>query len=279
MKKRAEGTRFTRTWVQDEEIFDIVFRFPTLHAYGVGFKAFESLPEDRRLAAIEYSKYLLAYCLDEEIDSAMIFLRALNCHEHRPKVSWYVKLSYLMGLYRSWRKMTGRCHEYVPPGCFIFAALFYGQGVHVRPELRPDCLITIPKMRREYLENYLAKEYGYVRPPDSEVYYDFYAVNDDRADEVGNEPQRVDAIYNVNGEENGNSIWRQINYPDGEDFVPVSIREGEESGPGEGGEVRGDAFDSEDGGYYDSEDGAGEGSEASVRDKVRKPRKTKASTN
>lgn len=275
---RDNRWRSTRTWIEDREMIDIAFQFPTLHAFGVGFKMFKDMPEDKRLAAIEYSKYLLAYCMRDEIDSAMQFMRALLAHEQQAKVSWYVKLSYLMGLYRSWRKISERPAEKVPPGAFIVAALFYGQGVHIRPELRPDCLITIPKMRREYLENYLEHDYGYVRPPDSEVYYDFYAVNDDRIGEVGNEPQGVDAIFNVNGDDNGKRIWRQDDNPNGENLVSLSFREGQEPGPGEGREIRGDAFDTEDGGHYAPEEDSGGCVSSGVRNKVRKPRKAKAPT-
>lgn len=198
MRQREKGVMRTEGNLSVGKILDITTKFPLLHAYGVGLDIFRDLPEQYRMRSMEYAKFLLAYCLDDEIDNARAFLRYLKCNGTSVS-GFYVKISYLQELYSYWRLPKPSFHEFVPPGAFVLAALAVGQRVKIVPSIKPDCLMLITKRELGKMERALQKQYGFQPWPNDKKHHT-YKVNDDRVDDVGNEPQSIDAVEDENGE-------------------------------------------------------------------------------
>jgi hypothetical protein len=200
VRTRATGKEQTNNGLRTSKIVDIVSRYPLLHAYGVGLDIFRQLPEQQRMRGIEYAKWMLAYALDDEIDSTFLFYRALHCDRFNPHGHNFVKASYLEYMYGYWRQLSGTCKKEVPLGCFIVGALMIGQRVFFTPDSKPQVYITISRKRMRAIEDYLERQFDFKKLPEEEYRWSF---KDEREDDVGNEPQCVDALENVKEEENG----------------------------------------------------------------------------
>lgn len=198
MRQREKGAMRTEGNLSVGKILDITKKFPLLHAYGVGLDIFRELPEQYRMRSMEYAKFLLAYCLDDEIDDARAFLKDLKC-SGSSQSPLYVRVSYLEVLFSYWRRPKPTVLEFVPPGAFIVAALAIGQRIKIIPSMKPDCLMQVTKINLRMMEKTLAKRYGFEPWPKDKKHF-VYKVNDDRADDVGNEPQSIDAVEVENGE-------------------------------------------------------------------------------
>lgn len=200
MRTRAAGKDQTPNGIRTTKIVDIVSRYALLHAYGVGLDIFRQLPEQQRMRGIEYAKWMLAYALDDEIDSAFLFYKALHCDRFLPHGHNFVKASYLEYMYGYWRQLSGTCKKDVPLGCFIVAALLIGQRVFFTPETKPLVYITISRKRMRAIEDYLESQFEFRKWPEEEYRWSF---KDEREDDVRNEPQGVDALEQQKEEENG----------------------------------------------------------------------------
>lgn len=198
MRQREQGTLVTRGSLSVAKILDITTKFPLLHAYGVGLDIFRELPEQYRMRVMDYAKFILQYCLDDEIDDARRFFKAIKC-SGKPHHYYYVKVSYLQHVYRSFIKTKRVFIPEVPYGAFIVAGLSLGQRVKIIPSLKPDCLINVQRGAFQKMEKMLEAKFGHEIKPEHERVHR-YKVNDDRADEVRNEPQSIDAVENVKGE-------------------------------------------------------------------------------
>lgn len=190
MRKRAAGVSQTGCTIRTTKIVDIVSRYALLHAYGIGLDQFRELPEQSRMRGIDFAKWLLAYALDDEIDSAYLFFKALHCDKWAPNTDNYTHLSYLQYMYGFWRTLSGTCDEYIPIGAYAVAALITGQKVMFTPETKPMFYVSIPAKRFVFMEDFLEKNFSFQRWEPSRYRFE---KPDGREDEVGNEPQCVDA--------------------------------------------------------------------------------------
>lgn len=200
MRPRPSNATQTAADLMVEHILEVCGRYPLLHSYGVGLDMFRDLPQQDRMRAIEYSKWMLAFALDSQIDSAYFFFRALHLHRLRANGKEFVKITYLQHMYNTWRKLSGRGDKDLLDGPMIVAALIMRQRVFFTPKSKPKVYIAIYQRRLISIENYLKTSYGF-KPWDSSEYK--YNLKDERLDEMGNEPQCVDALENEKAEENG----------------------------------------------------------------------------
>lgn len=181
----------TQCGIRTTKIVDIVCRYALLHAYGIGLDIFRQLPEQQRMRGIEYAKWMLAYALDDEIDSAYLFFRALSCDRFKPHSENFVKSTYLEYMYGYWRQLSGTCQKVVPQGAFIVAGLLSGQRIFFTPQSKPHFYMTIPRKRMLVMEDYLERNYDFKRWPEADYRYE---IIDEREDEQRNEPQNVDTL-------------------------------------------------------------------------------------
>lgn len=188
----------TQCGLSVKKVVDVVSRFPSLHAYGVGFDIFRELPEQYRMRGMDYAKYMLAYKLDDEIDACVMFLRAARTRKFSNGVDW-VRCSYLLYVYSYWRRLHGHHPVEIPNGCMAVAALLVGQRVTDVPSIRPDYLVSVTKRGMKALENYLMFEFGMEAWPDERKRY-VVVTEDDRVGEQGNEPRSADAVEDEKGE-------------------------------------------------------------------------------
>lgn len=196
MRRRSANNPHTQCNLSVLKIVDIVSRFPLLHAWGIGFDKFRQLPEHSRMRAMDYAKYILAYELDDEIDGAYMFMRAVSGRTMYES-SNYVKASYLTYMYSFWRKISDKHPEEVPLGCFIVGALIRGQRIRIIEALKPDFLINCGKQKRKNIEWYLQSCTDF-EPWDEK---DISLATDDRVGEQENELQSVDAVEQQKEEE------------------------------------------------------------------------------
>lgn len=199
MRTRAQKDQ-TPNGIRTTKIVDIVSRYALLHAYGVGLDIFRQLPEQQRMRGIEYAKWMLAYALDDEIDSAYLFYKALHCDRFHPHGHNFVKAPYLEYMYGYWRQLSGTCKKEIPLGCFIVSALLIGQRVFFTPDSKPLVYITVSRKRMRSIEEYLEKQFDFRKWPEEKYRWN---LKDEREDDMGNEPQGVDALEQVKEEENG----------------------------------------------------------------------------
>jgi len=200
VRKRAGGKVQTDTGIRTAKIVDIVSRFSLLHAYGVGLDVFRQLPEQQRMRGIEYAKWLLAFALDDEIDSAYLFFKALHCDRFHPKSENFVCSAYLEYMYGYWRQLSGTCDKEVPLGAYIVAGLLSGQRIFFTKKSKPGFYMTIPLKRRTAMEGYLERHFDFKRWPDED--FKFLEI-DERVGDMENSLQSADALENVKVEENG----------------------------------------------------------------------------
>lgn len=168
-----------------KKINKIIFDFPLLHAYGVGFDIFRSIPEQTRSKAIDYARYMLAFELDDEIDAAIFFIKAIGA-KSKPRIDNYVRCEYLLHLYKYWRKGTEKYPRVMPIGVFCLAALYEQGKVRIVQELKPNFLVAVSTEKRRKIENYLEATQGFQRWPEEKIFWSFEKVKDDRGDEQEN---------------------------------------------------------------------------------------------
>lgn len=153
-------TRFDNKWqktrgnLQVKKIVNVAAQFPLLHAFGVGFDQFRSIPEARRSQCIDYARYMLAFELDDEIDAAAAFLKAIGLN-NVPQESSYVRSEYLAHLYRSWRKGIDKYPKEMPIGVFGMAALVLNSKIRIVEDLKPNFLVAVAKDKRTKVEKFL----------------------------------------------------------------------------------------------------------------------------
>lgn len=206
MKTRAVGKKQLCNHIYTKKIVEVAANFPLLHAYGIGFDEFRTIPEEKRGKVLDYAKYMLAFELDLEIEAAYFFLKAVGLRKN-PKNKNYVKADYLEYMYQYWRQgfilaKYGRSKwpKEMPLGVFAMAALLSHGRVRVVEELKPNFLIAVWDDRRRRLENYLQLTTKFKKPDEKRVLWDF---KDDRGDEQENELQSVDAVEQKEEDENG----------------------------------------------------------------------------
>jgi len=206
VKRRAVGKRQLDNYVYTKKIVEVSANFPLLHAYGIGFDEFRSIPEEKRGRVLDYAKYMLAFELDFEIEAAHCFLKAVGLRKN-PKNRNYVKADYLAYMYQYWRQgfivaKTGRPKwpKEMPLGVFAMAALLAYGRVRVVEKLKPNFLIAVWDERRWRLEKYLELTTKFKKPDEKRVLWDF---KDDREDEEENELHSVDAVEQHKEDENG----------------------------------------------------------------------------
>jgi len=200
VRKRSSGMSQTDCGIRALKIIDIVSRYALLHAYGIGLDVFRQLPDQQRMRGIEYAKWMLAFALDDEIDSAFLFFKALHCDRFKPKSENFVCSAYLEYMYGYWRQLSGTCEKTVPLGAYIVAGLLSGQRIFFTKKSKPGFYMTIPPKRRVAIESYLERNYDFKRWPEEE--FKFMEI-DDRVGDVKNELQSADAVEIVKEEENG----------------------------------------------------------------------------
>jgi hypothetical protein len=176
-------TRFNNKWektrgnIKVEKIVKAVGQFPLLHAYGVGFAQFRNIPEATRSKCIDYARYMLAFELDDEIDAAYRFFKAIGISKY-PRNEHYVRSQYVEHLYATWRKDVNY-PEYIPLGVFGLAALLLGTKIRIIEGLKPHFLIPILREKREKVESYLDLRMGYKRWDDADIYWNFNGTEED----------------------------------------------------------------------------------------------------
>jgi hypothetical protein len=200
MKK---SQKYTAVICHDDEIRRIVGTVPLLHAYGMGIEVFRNMPEQNRMRAVEYAKYLLAHELKYEIESATRFLSALRMGA-RPTYQWqkcnWVRSTHLEYVYKYWQKVTNLYAKEIPKGCFAVASFILKKPIFVVDKLKPDFLINVTKDDLKRLEIYLHSEYDFEIKANYLKHYNF---KEDRVGEVENTLQSANAVEITNGEENG----------------------------------------------------------------------------
>jgi len=199
VRKRAAHNPHTGCNLSVLKIVDIVSRFPLLHAWGIGFDKFRQLPEESRMRAMDYAKYILAYELDDEIDGAYMFMRSVAGRTMYGSAN-YVKASYLVYMYDFWRTISDKHPVEVPLGCFVVAALIRGQRIRIIEDLKPDFLINCGKQRRKQIEEYLQSCTDFMPWDEKDIYF---VRNDDRVGEQENELQSAEAVEQKKEDENG----------------------------------------------------------------------------
>jgi len=169
-------TRFNNKWqktrgnVDVRKIVKVVGQFPLLHAYGVGFGQFRSIPEATRSKCIDYARYMLAFELDDEIDAAFAFLKAVGISQCG-REQHYVRTEYLLELYSYWRKGTEKYPEFLPIGVFGVAAFLLKANIRVAEELKPHFLVPVSIDKRAKVEKFLEATRGFKRWEDSQIYW------------------------------------------------------------------------------------------------------------
>jgi len=171
-------TRFDNKWQKTRgnldvrKIVSVVAQFPTLHAYGIGFDAFRTIPEATRSKKIDYARYMLAFELDDEIDGAASFLKAIGlCVSIRDE--HYVQSSYLVHLYESWRKSTNKHPKVMPLGVFAVAAMILNSRIRVVEGIKPHFLVPVTQDKRAKVEAYLEMTEGFERWPEEKIGWQF----------------------------------------------------------------------------------------------------------
>ena len=206
MKRRAIGKlQLDNNNLETKKIVEVSANFPLLHAYGIGFEEFRSIPEDKRGKVLDYAKYMLAYELDLEIEAAYFFFRAVGLSKY-PKDQNYVKADYLAYMYRYWRQQFGNSRyglskwpKEVPLGVFAMSALLSYGKIRVVEELKPNYLIAVREDLRRKVEDYLQRTTKFKKPDEKRFVWDFKG---DREDEKENPLQSVDAVNSVKVEKN-----------------------------------------------------------------------------
>ena len=169
-------TRFDNKWQKTRGNLDVrkivnsLIQYPTLHAYGVGFDAFRSIPEAQRSKKIDYARYMLAFELDDEIDAAARLLKALGIAVYA-KDEHYVRSDYLLYLYSHWRENTEKYPKIMPEGVFAVASLVLNSRVRVAEELKPHFLVPIHTEKRKKIEEYLRFTKRYEPWPDEQIFW------------------------------------------------------------------------------------------------------------
>ena len=173
MRTRPD-TKWDRTpgGLRLNQIQKVITDFPLLHAYGVGFSMFGTIPEQTRSKAIDYARYMLGFELDYEIDAAVSFIKVLGGLRQAHSEN-YVRSQYLLHLYDTWRLTHSKAPKIMPVGCIAMATLVTGGSVRVVESLKPHFLVGISSLRRQRIENYLVQVKGFQRWPDEEVYWSF----------------------------------------------------------------------------------------------------------
>jgi hypothetical protein len=171
-------TRFNNKWqktrgnVDVRKIVKIVGQFPLLHAYGVGFAEFRNIPEATRSKCIDYARYMLAFELDDEIDAAYAFLKAVGISQ-AGREQHYVRTEYLLELYSYWRKGTEKYPKYLPTGVFGVAAFLLKANIRIVEELKPHFLVPVSIEKRAKVEKFLEATCGFKRWEDCEMRWQF----------------------------------------------------------------------------------------------------------
>lgn len=171
-------TRFNNKWhktrgnVDVRKIVKVVGQFPLLHAYGVGFADFRSIPEATRSKCIDYARYMLAFELDDEIDAAHAFFKAVGVSQ-AGREQHFVRTEYLLHLYSYWRKGTEKYPEYLPIGVFGVAALLMKAKIRVAEEMKPHFLVPVSILKRASVEEFLEATGGFERWDDSQIYWQY----------------------------------------------------------------------------------------------------------
>lgn len=171
-------TRFENKWdrtrggLKIDKIKKIVNDFPLLHAYGIGFAMFGSIPEHTRRDAVDYSRYMLAFELDDEIDAGVMFLKALGgvVSAHN---DCYLRSEYLLHLYSYWRLELLKAPEIMPLGVLAVSALMLNGSVRVLENLKPNYLIGVSREKRIKVEKYLAFTKNFQKWPEEQTTWSF----------------------------------------------------------------------------------------------------------
>ena len=169
-------TRFDNNWektrgnLKIEKIIKVVGQFPTLHAYGVGFKMFLGIPEANRSKAIDYARYMLAFELDDEIDAAYAFLKTIGINV-KNKSENFVRSDYLEYLYSYWRREGKKHPEVMPIGVFALAALMLDANLRIVEGLKPHFLIPVSRDKRSKVESYLELTQGFKPWDDEQIFW------------------------------------------------------------------------------------------------------------
>jgi hypothetical protein len=171
-------TRFDNKWQKTRgnldvrKIVNIVGQFPTLHAFGVGFEQFRSIPEARRSQCIDYARYMLAFELDDEIDGAAAFLKAIGVNIW-VKDDNYVRSDYLHYLYGYWRKGSTKHPKDMPIGVFAMAALILKSRIRIVEDIKPHFLVPVTIDKRSRVEHFLSATEGFEPWPEEDVLWKF----------------------------------------------------------------------------------------------------------
>lgn len=171
-------TRFDNKWDKTRgglkicKIKKIVDDFPLLHAYGIGFHMFGSVPEHTRREAVDYSRYMLAYELDDEIDAGVKFIKTLGGVQ-RAHNDCYLKTEYLLYLYSHWRRQLTNAPEIMPLGVFAMSALMLNGCVRVIETLKPHYLVGVSRSKRIRVEKYLAHTSDFQKWPEEKMSWSF----------------------------------------------------------------------------------------------------------
>jgi hypothetical protein len=184
MRRRSDKVFQTRHGHSVLKIADIVSRFPLLHAYGVGFEVFREMPDHVRMRAMDFAKFTLAYALDDEIDSAIMFFKVMRRKNTLPG-KHQVRCSYLIRMYHHWRRLSGTHVSAMPYGAMMVGALMLGQRVTAVPTLKPDALISMHEGQFKRMEQYLIKNYDLTEGKRREKYFLGFG-NENREGEQGN---------------------------------------------------------------------------------------------
>jgi hypothetical protein len=163
------GWESTQGGIKVKKIVNIVAQFPILHAYGVGFDQFRSIPEQNRSKAIDYARYMLAFELDLEIDTAVRFFKILGIKKTQKK-EFFVSSDYLKYLYSYWRKSgSGDAPKEMPIGVFAMAALILDTSVRVEERAKPNFYIAVSTLKRNRVEKYLKQTTGFEKWPEDQI--------------------------------------------------------------------------------------------------------------
>jgi hypothetical protein len=171
-------TRFDNGWqktrgnLQVKKIVNVAAQFPLLHAFGVGFDQFRSIPEARRSQCMDYARYMLAYELDDEIDAAAAFLKAIGINT-LPRDDSYVRSEYLAYLYSFWRKGSEKYPSVMPIGVFGMAALVLNSKMRIVESYKPHFLVSVTISKRKSIEEFLQHTTKFESWPDEDVLFQF----------------------------------------------------------------------------------------------------------
>lgn len=110
------------------------------------------------MKAIEYSRFMLAFCLDTEIDAAAWFLKVIDPEPALLGGVWVTR-EYLIFLYQHWRTITYRFPEEVPDGAFLMGALILGKKVKIMGALETSWAIRVKRFKLSEVETTLKRLY------------------------------------------------------------------------------------------------------------------------